>query len=456
MQLKERKEVIKHSAAIQVENSITLLQRRAWNVLLANAYDDLPTKDEYTVNVQELNDVLGYDSTNQQHLKDSLIALMTCVVEWNVLQKDGSEKWGATTLLASVGIEGGVCTYTYSPPLRQRLHNPSMYARINLSIQNKFRRKHALALYELCVDYLDMERNLGETPWIDIPRFRKLMGIPDEEYKEFKTLNKRVIKEPLAEINEVSDFHVEPEFRRVGRKVAAVKFKIQHILKLPTKDDTQGELPLDSVDTEGLPELVAEMVRAGVHRNKAIRIWSEGFKGVKQRPNGQEFDDYVREKLDLLQQESAKGKVDDKGAWLVSAIRSNFRHPAYQKRKQQAKVKEEIERLETEVKRLRYEKGKKESERLKALAADNDNLQSAFEQTQTQPLFDEQYHAYADNIRHAYEQNPIFAALINVQIRHDHAKAFGAKEAYDQNIEKTEKEINKLRATLAQSRAGSG
>jgi hypothetical protein len=35
--VQSRKEVIKHSAAVQIQNNITLLQRRAWNVLLANA-----------------------------------------------------------------------------------------------------------------------------------------------------------------------------------------------------------------------------------------------------------------------------------------------------------------------------------------------------------------------------------------------------------------------------------
>jgi len=42
---KEENEVIKASAAIQIEGKITLLQRRAWNVLLARAYDELPAKD---------------------------------------------------------------------------------------------------------------------------------------------------------------------------------------------------------------------------------------------------------------------------------------------------------------------------------------------------------------------------------------------------------------------------
>ena len=44
----EKKEVIKHSGAIQVSaNQISLLQRKIWNILLANAYDDLLSKEEY-------------------------------------------------------------------------------------------------------------------------------------------------------------------------------------------------------------------------------------------------------------------------------------------------------------------------------------------------------------------------------------------------------------------------
>ena len=37
---KAENDVIKASAAIQISGKITLLQRRAWNVLLAHAYDE--------------------------------------------------------------------------------------------------------------------------------------------------------------------------------------------------------------------------------------------------------------------------------------------------------------------------------------------------------------------------------------------------------------------------------
>ena len=45
MNLAKINEVIKASPAIQIQSRISLLQRRAWNVLLANAYSELPDKD---------------------------------------------------------------------------------------------------------------------------------------------------------------------------------------------------------------------------------------------------------------------------------------------------------------------------------------------------------------------------------------------------------------------------
>ena len=58
------------------------------------------------------------------------------------------------------------------------------------------------------------------------------MGISAEQYPQFKEFNRRVIKEPVAEINRVTDFHVEVDYQRRGRgdKVIAVKFRIRRVL----------------------------------------------------------------------------------------------------------------------------------------------------------------------------------------------------------------------------------
>lgn len=139
--LQGKQDVIKHSAAIHIQNNITLLQRRAWNVLLANAYDELPVQERHRMRIQELMRTLEFESKNEDYLKEALEALVSCKVRWNILDKDRELEWGVTTLLAEARIKNGICTYAYGPTLRERLHNPHMYARISLSMQNKFDSK---------------------------------------------------------------------------------------------------------------------------------------------------------------------------------------------------------------------------------------------------------------------------------------------------------------------------
>ena len=94
MNLTRRDEFIKASPAIQVQSKMTLLQRRAWNVLLANAYDDLPNTDIYRVSVAELAAKLGFNSKNETYLKEILEALVDCKVKWNVLDKGQRRRMG--------------------------------------------------------------------------------------------------------------------------------------------------------------------------------------------------------------------------------------------------------------------------------------------------------------------------------------------------------------------------
>lgn len=166
MNLVNINEVIKASPAIQVQSKMTLLQRRAWNVLLANAYNELPNKEIHSISVGELAAKLGFKDihSNQHYLEETLKALVDCKVEWNLLDKDRVEEWGVASLLAEARIRDGICTYAYPPYLRTKLHSPRIYTKLNLRLQNRFSSKYALVLWEVCFDYFDTERDQGETP----------------------------------------------------------------------------------------------------------------------------------------------------------------------------------------------------------------------------------------------------------------------------------------------------
>ena len=276
--LETKREVFKHSAAIQIHNNITLLQRRVWNVLLFNAYNELEREEEHHIALAKLVKLVGYDSHDMDYLKEAAKVMMNCIVEWDVLGKDGSPEWGATPLLAQAEIKRGILTYAYSPALRRRLHNPSLYARLDLNLQKQFDSKYGLALWELCADYLGASRDYGETSFILLEDYRKLMGVKDGGYPKFKEFNCCAVKEPVAEINRVSDFQVVAEYQRHGRKVTALKFKMHRVAMLPERTNGQSN-PFPRL--EDMPMLVKELKDAGLAASDAWEIWQQGFDFVE-------------------------------------------------------------------------------------------------------------------------------------------------------------------------------
>ena len=339
MLLENVDQVIKASPAIQVQGKMTHLQRRAWNILLANAYDELPDKDIHSVSVAELAAKLGYKSNDLDYLKETLEALGACQVKWNLLDKDKKEKWGFANLLASADIENGTCTYGFAPHLRQKLYNPRIYTKLNLRLQNRFKGQYALILWEICFDYFDTDRDQGETPFIPLETFRELLGIESDEYPAFPIFNRAVIKPAIKEINDLTDYHVEVEQKRIGRKVAELKFRITKVKQLPVQESL---FP----DIDNLLPVAVELVQAEVDRKIALQIAEQewDFVSPQKLPTPGTYPDfmaYVAEKIEISLNAT---EVKNRGGFIVEAIRENYQDPEVQKarraRAEKAKEKE--------------------------------------------------------------------------------------------------------------------
>ncbi len=341
MNLANINEVIKASPAIQIQSQISLLQRRAWNVLLANAYNELPDKDIHSVSVAELAAKLRFGDGNQEYLKNVLRSIVDCKVEWNVLRKDKKEEWGVASLLAEVRIRDGICFYQFPHMLRLKLHNPRIYAKLNLHLQNRFKSRYALVLWEICFDYFDTERNQGETPFIPIALFKNLMGLEEREYSVFKELNRNVIKPAIKEINDLTDFHVEVEQKRIGRPIAELKFRITKVKQIRLQESL---FP----DIENLPPVAIELVQARVDRKIALKIAEQEWDFVtpeKLSPPGTytDFLTYITEKIEMSLYAAA---VKNRPGFIVEAIRENYQDPEIQKQRQQRAEKLKEKQLE--------------------------------------------------------------------------------------------------------------
>lgn len=242
--------VNKAAAAIHIKNDISCLQRKLWNVLLSNSYADLPNTDVqiHEIKIKDLMDEVGFDSKNIGYLKQALEDMVSTKLTWNILDEKGRQEWGVSAALASATLSGGMCYYSYSAHLRQKLHNPEFYAPVPLGVLRRFGGGHALALYENCLRY----RTISQTPWFSIDVFRDLLGVGDNtSYDDFKVLNRAVIKPSVLEVNTVSDIRLELELKREKRKVVGIKFLIDGNL--------QEALPIESTDNNFNAEILDKL-----------------------------------------------------------------------------------------------------------------------------------------------------------------------------------------------------
>ena len=295
-----RDAVKKNVAAIHVSGKLTLLQRKLSNVLLLNAYDTLIHQGAHTIDARTLCSMIGYNSNDMETLKQSLRGLVETSAEWDMLDENGQQEWGVSSLLAFAKLKGGVCEYAYSQALAEKLHDPKVFALINLNIQRRFTSGHALALYENCYRFV----RTGSTGWWPLELFRRLMGVNDSAYYEtFKHLNAKIIKPAVAEVNKTSNIILTPETRKMGRAVSDIRFKI-------AKNPQLSILDLD--DGEGVRnEPVYEQLRGQGVSDRLARQWISEH-GV----------DHVAEKISYV---AGRKDVQNRVSYLTAALRDDYK-----------------------------------------------------------------------------------------------------------------------------------
>ena len=298
----------KHVGLIHSTNKLSLLERKIANALLHNAYDELTSKSEHSIHITQLSVLIGYNSKDYKTIKKSLMALLSTVLEWNIIDKNkkADDVWVASSMLADAKIEGSICTYSYSNRMKELCYHPEFYGKLNMKVLAAFKSSYGLALYENCVRY----QNIMQTPWLDLFTYRKLMGVEEGEYKKFKDLNKRVLKPAIAEVNKNSSIIVEPEFKKQGRDIASIKFLI-------TKKKIQDDVPLVNV--------VDDKIQLGTLPDRLVTDY--GFA----MPQAQELikhygEQYILNKIKMIESSTSysNGKILNLARYLQKALIENY------------------------------------------------------------------------------------------------------------------------------------
>ena len=267
------------------------------------------------------------------------------------------------------------------------------------------------------------------------------MGFSENEYQSFKILNRDVIKAAIKEINEVSSFLVEVEYKKQGRRVVAVKFKVKKLTRITSNDTEQKDFFPEDTDMEGI---ALELHQAGMSRGEALRVFNQGWEyvDVDKRPEGVTFEDYIREKIHLLK---TAGNVESKGGFLRTAIKEDYTNQKFKEVKRGkvfAQINQEIDDFESQIDEIRKERDEKAGAIYQQVLDEipdvlDKALEMAFEEHP--PLRDSTFYKQSQTPLENYQRSPFISNAVHKQLRKLHPDQFEEIDGYDKRIAAFEK-----------------
>jgi hypothetical protein len=281
----------------------------------------------YEIQIIDLRREIEYNSKNIEHLKSAIKSLAGTVVEYNIFDKDRGNEWGVFALLSQVKIKDNKVLYWYPPDIRELLMSPNVYAKLDLTVQNKFSSKHSIALWEYLTDVLGSKRAEAEI-LLAIADFRKLMSLESREYTEFCDLSKRVIKPAINEINAHSKISVTLDIKRKGRAVNALLFGVTRLSMELGASERQSVEQLENSNQEVKIECKSQGSRKREDRESLFKRLTQSFglKPIIATKVLSEYSlDYVSENLDVVESIVNKGTVRNVAAYTIGALKTDYR-----------------------------------------------------------------------------------------------------------------------------------
>ena len=200
---------------------LTLADRRIYNQLLENAWDAI---EKPVTHVIAKSDLRGSHNSNDR-VGASIERLMASIVKIQVV-RDGEAAIERVQLLGG-NVEtvrrDGLLEYEIPQRLRRIIKDSTVFARLQREVMFALSSKYALTLYE-------MVQKRGNLRWRSSEKFsledmRGVLGVPKGKLTSWSNLKLRAIDPAVEEVSALSDYIVEIEPVKTGRRVTHVELR---------------------------------------------------------------------------------------------------------------------------------------------------------------------------------------------------------------------------------------
>lgn len=200
---------------------LTLADRRIYNLLLENAWDSIDKPVIHTISKTRLR---GSHNSNDR-IGESIERLMAAIVKVKVTQNGETAIERVQLLGGNVEFEtpDGLLHYEIPPRLRRIIKDSTIFARLQKEVMFALSSKYALTLYEMVQKRGNLIYRSSED--FVISEMRGVLGVPKGKLTTWSNLYNRAIRRAVEEVNQLSDYLVEIEPLKTGRKVSHIRLK---------------------------------------------------------------------------------------------------------------------------------------------------------------------------------------------------------------------------------------
>ena len=249
---------------VELKNNFSTLETKLFYLGLTQIRPKLPNSKYYdedflraVIPTKEVIAMFGGNNVYYSELRKAVESLVSKSV---YIKNNKNENFAAFPVFAMLKWEkdkGLTIEFNkYMYPFLLDLANKS-YTRIEFEQIWKLSSIYAIRILELCLQY----RSVGERT-ITVEDLRKFLGIAPEAYKDrIGNFKKNVIELPVKEINEKTDFNIIYNYKKTGRSVTAVHFRLID----------KNKISNDEIETEkkNARAVASDLVSAGVDKAMA-------------------------------------------------------------------------------------------------------------------------------------------------------------------------------------------